>query len=412
MGRKKKASTQPEEERLLFDKEQNSTTPESSQSNEDSTGGETKDNSQTGAEQGSSTNVDGNSNNNTSTESSITPELRSKINSAIDKLRDTYMRLGGEEGTKKRKELMLALFKYKSVDEALTRFREVLGKTGFLGLEREQELIPIVEYYGTIKDKTALVVNSHWDMTKEEGKTPLMTRKRVDDIRNDIRSQGYEAMKEFMTYLAMFDSIKKVYHLYYRLKYSYLSMAYQSTIYFQTYEWLGKAEELFNSFASLVDPNKREEFSKLAQDYNTYLQSYQRFGELEEVKGEGWIDKQRDNCLTYADVITTDFCRKRLADFKGAVVGIDKWIAYHKVEMFIPMELREQRANLHYAQIQELQSKYYFSHLKYMEDHGETPTDADKKIALFPEYDEVEPNEEVTKYIYKQLDGYKQKIQQ
>ena len=76
--------------------------------------------------------------------------------------------------------------------------------------------------------------------------------------------------------------------------------------------------------------------------------------------------------------------------------------------MFVPMELREQIDMLEQGYLQELQSKYYHSHLKYMEERGETITDADRKIALFPEYEEVKPDEGTKKYTLEKLDGYKE----
>lgn len=406
MGTKKKVSTQPQEDKqLLFNLEGNPTNPEESQRSEDSTGGEAI-NSNGGIGKGSSINPECNNNEETS-KRNISPERSEKIRSSMEKLRETYVAMGGKEGIEKRTELLKALLQYRGGKEAaLTLFRERISSKGYEGIEKS--IIPIVEAYGTTKDKVALVVNGYFDMKRDPyNRTPIVSKKEANEIKAKVREQGREEMVAFMNALSLFDTLRFILPHFYKAKYSYLSLAYQSTIYFQTYEWLGKTEELFKSFASLVDPNKQEEFNELAKSYNSYLQTYQRFGELEEKSGDGWLDKQREDCLNYAEIITKEFCEDRLSRLKGAIEAIEEWIKDNGAEMFVSMELRDQIEVCKTETIQELQSKYYFSHLSYMEEEGETPTDADRKIAIFPEYNEVERNEETYKYIYKKLDGYK-----
>lgn len=292
-----------------------------------------------------------------------------------------------------------------STEDTLTLFREKVSKVGYHGIKAD--MIPVVEKHGTTKDKVALVINAHFDM-KRDKKTPLLSRKQADDIKAEIKTHGRTEMVEFMNCLSLYDALRNILNLFYRVKYAYLSMAYQATIYFQTYEWLGEVEELFNSFVPLVAPDKQKEFKQLTEKYNNYLQNYQRFGELEEVNGKGWIDRQRSNCFDFADVITTELCKNKLSQLKGAIEAIEKWVQDNKAEMFVSMELRDQLFDIQTGDIQELQSKYYHSHLKYMEERGDTPTDEDKKIALFPSYDEVEADDDICKFIYKKLDGYKE----
>ena len=150
------------------------------------------------------------------------------------------------------------------------------------------------------------------------------------------------------------------------------------------------------------------ELKLIAKNYNDYLNLFQRFGDLDEVQGDGWIDKQRGNCFEFAEALTTEYVTNRLAELKGHITAIKLWIKKNGAEMFVPMELRKQIDMLEQGYLQELQSKYYHSHLKYMEERGETITDADRKIALFPEYEEVKPDEGTKKYTLKKLDGYKE----
>lgn len=414
MGRKKKASTQPQEEQLLFTTEERPTTPEVNQRSEDSIGGETN-NNQTGVENGSSTNVDGNTNKATSKNtSSLLDNSEKFVQEAIKRHKEFVEQMGGYEAVQKHLDLskvMLITYRNRGnsvaeiTESVLNEFRNEVSKYGYSGIDKN--MIPVVEHYGTTKDKVALIVNAHFDM-KRDKETPLLSRKQADDIKAEIKTHGREEMVKFMNYLSLHDTLRFILPHFYRAKYSYLAMAFQSTIYFQTYEWLGKAEELFKRFSSLVDPDKQAEFRQLAKEYNSYLQSYQKFGELDEKSGEGWIDKQRKDCLTYADVLSTDFTKTKLSQVKGVIEAIERWTKDNGAEMFISMELRDQIDPLKAEAIQELQSKYYSSHLSFMEERGETPTEADRKIALFPEYEEVERSEEAYKFIYSKLDGYKE----
>ena len=420
MGRKKKASTQQPEEQLLFTTEQKPTTPEVEKSSEDSTGGETI-NDQSGEDSGSTcTQTDSNNDIVTSKESGSLLDSEEFVQDAIKRHKECVEQMGGYEAVQKRLDLSRALLiTYRNrgnsvkeiVEDVLKEYRDGVGKYGYVAIKKE--MIPIIEYYGTIKDIAALCTLAYFDMERDSHGsivpiTPLLSRSRTDEIRNEVRSRGRDAMVEFMNSLSLYETLKRNFHLFYRFKYTYTSMAYQATIYFQTYEWLGKAEELFNSFAPLVPEDKQAELKLIAKNYNDYLNLFQRFGDLDEVQGDGWIDKQRGNCFEYAEVLTTEYVTNRLAELKGHITAIKLWIKKNGAEMFVPMELREQIDMLEQGYLQELQSKYYHSHLKYMEERGETITDADRKIALFPEYEEVKPDEGTKKYTLKKLDGYKE----
>lgn len=339
----------------------------------------------------------------------------SSIGTSRESLIQRTAHLKGKKQYHKLSEIYAAFVHYKDeapnrkevIEFVLDKYRKGLAEGGYNFIQKEKQLIPIVEAYGSVKDKVALIVNAHFDMSKDEIE-PLLSRNEAEAIKAEIRTQGIEAMEEFMTYLYLTDALRFILQQFYTAKFSFLSSAYQSTIYLHTYEWLGKTEELFNSFASLVDPNKQAEFNQLATEYNSYLQNYQRFGELDEKSGDGWVDEQREDCLSYAQILCTEVCRNRLSQLKGAIEAIEQWTKDNEAELFLPMELRNQIHTLKTETIQELQSKYYSSHLRYMEERGETPTEADRKIALFPGYEEVERKLRTYKYIYYKLDGYKE----
>lgn len=330
----------------------------------------------------------------------------------------SYLGLGSERQLEVLKSLYLSFMKYKdetpegenTIEYILQKFRNKVAKSGSVGLMKEKDVIPIVSVLGTPKDKAALVLAAYWNMRGGDYNT-ILNRKEVDEVRESVREQGEKAMKEFVHSLAIRDALHKGLHIFYRLKFSYFSLAYQTALYFHTYEWLGKAEELFNSFTPLVDPTKKEEFKRLTEEYNSYLQNFQQFGELDKVDGNRWVDKQRKTCLEWAEA-ACEICSEKLSDLKGAVEGFRVWIKDNKAEILVPTEVLDQLSiGVRFDTIiKELQGKYKKTHLETLEREGKTITEEDKKIALFPNYEDVDANKKISNIVYQNLDGLKKDV--
>lgn len=291
-------------------------------------------------------------------------------------------------------------------DNVLQEFRDRVGKLGYKGLY--EEMLPFVEVYGTTKDKAALNAIAFHDMSRGIVKTPVLSsRGRTEDIKRNIQLQGQEEVLEYMENLTYYDAIQNTLNYFYELKYNYASAAYQATIYLNQYEWLKKAEELFNSFTAIVPEDKQADLKIIAKNYNNYLKSCQPFGELDEVKGKGWKDKDTANCLDYAKSIIEVVVQKKLANVKGFIEGVNKWVKSFGAEMFIPMELRDQIEFIKGGYVDELQDKYYTSHLKRMKERGEIITNESKVIAVFPSYEDIKPDKEVVKLTINKLNENK-----
>ena len=343
-------------------------------------------------------------------------EIDSLIKEAIERRDKLVEALGGTEIVKRQKDLVKALLidykdKGETIEErigyALTEYRDKIAMYGYKLLR--PEMVPIVETYGTIKDKAALCCIGYFDLTRENKveigtkAEPVLDRKRVDEIRKKIRRMGKGAIVEYMNYLSLYNCFMEIFHLFYRVKYTYLAIAYQITIYFNTYEWLTKTGELFNA----IEPHINDkELTKIATDFNEYLQNYQRFGELKEVKGEGWQETQAGNCLEYASLLT-EIATDRLSALKGHIKGIKSWAAENEALIFMPMEMREQIEDVEEGYIKELHSKYYKNYIK---ERGELSTEEERKAAIYPSYDETKANEEMITFTIKKLNGYKKEF--
>lgn len=301
--------------------------------------------------------------------------------------------------------------KSRTIDELLEYFRFKVGKFGYYPLiDEDKDLIPIVAAYGSVRDKTALAINAHFDFIKDHPKEkPILSRAQANEIRKSIGVLGEKYREEFVGYLIIYDTFNNTKGSFYRAKYKFFACGLTAVAYFNTYEWLGKAEELFNSFAPLVDPNKKEEFKRLTDEYNDYLQNYQTFGELENVSGDNWIDKKREDCLEFATATTETLVRNSLAEFKGTIAAFKKWIKDNDAEIFAPIQLkRELLLAERLCYLRELQGKYYKSFLKEIEKRGDEITEQDKKLAVFPEWEDVEPNQKIEEIITREINDYRE----
>lgn len=342
----------------------------------------------------------------------INDKIEAVVKAAMERKEHIIEELGGEEFVKRNKELVKALLiDYKDKGEtaqerigyAVSEYRDKIARYGYKLLR--PEMVPIVETYGSIKDKAALCSIGFFDMNRERNVIigadiePLLTQKRMEAIKRGIRRMGKEAVAEYMNYLSLYNCFMEIFHLFYRMKYTYLAIAYQITIYFNTYEWLNKTGELFKA----IEPHINDkELTKIATDFNEYLQNYQRFGELKEVKGEGWQETQADNCLEYATIMTK-IATDRLSALKGHIAGIMEWAVINDANYFIPMELRDGIESAEKGYIKELQGKYY---KKQSDNH----TEEERKVAIFPSYDDIKPNEDMKNYTIKKLNEAKKEF--
>lgn len=304
-------------------------------------------------------------------------------------LDEACAKLGGKERVLSRLTLDEALFKYKNKDEALSRFRELLSTVGANGIRKEKGLIQVVEAYGTIRDKAALVCICYFDLLTWGSKKPLITKSRVDKIRKEISKSGALALNEYTDTLAFYNALHLTKNPFFREMRGYFMDAYRSATYMLTYEWITKAEEMYSEFATMVDASKKREFEEFTKGYRAYLENFREFGNAEEKKGKEWLEKQITDlhaCMRYF----SDRSKTRLEIYKGARAGIQKWIADFDAAMFIPAELRQALAST--PQVPEIQERF----IKYNQSQEAVSRD----LAVFPNHNEVLPDEDVARLYY------------
>lgn len=325
--------------------------------------------------------------------------------------------LGGREHAEKMLDLSGVLYKNRRrgsnanevAENILQEFRSVVGEKGYYGIT--EEMIPVVEVYGTIKDKAALCANAYFDMEQRrqsEKREPLLDRERTDEIRAGIRAQGMKSMVEFTNYLSLYEALNNSGELAYGLKKAFISSVYHTLLYINLYEWIGDTEDLISSVTPLVQEDKREELQHIISKHDKYLQTLPMFGKANREESEaGWIkDRKRRVYFEVAETLASLYVADELADLKGYIEALRLWIEKNEAEMFVPMNIR---INLWIAdkepiEVQDVDERYFRSHIKKMEESGEPISDADMEVAILPEYAAIKGSKSITKYTLNFLD--------
>lgn len=345
-----------------------------------------------------------------------TPEDRKLIQHYAEELKKKVDSLGGIEDVQRRLELSTSIFYYHTlarkagidvedvnatIEFILKLYREAIMTKGYKGLK--SNMIPVVYYYGTIKDRTALCLQYfEYNRWEPNGKHPPVSRQTIDNVRLRIHKAGKKDVKEFLGYLAIYDAYTSITKHFLYTASVYFSYSYQAALYLQNYEWTMRTAELLTAIKPLIEVNSKDK-AKAVKDFmgvidkqNEYLNSNQRFGRLKILNGKV-EDKEAFDCLDYA-IFMANQAAEYLSSVKGIIEGIKEWTNEQEgnpyKSILMPQELREKVIEPDYfTSIDDVQDKYYKDHLKKMEEKGETITEYDKKIAIFPSYDSVEVDE-------------------
>lgn len=348
-----------------------------------------------------------------------TPEDNKLIQHYADQIKQTVKSLGGIEAVQRRLELSTSIFYYhtlarkagidvqdfdKTVEYILQLFRDAIATKGYKGLERN--MIPVVYFYGTIKDKAGLCLQ-YFDYFRsvKNGKHPPINKHTIDSIRQDINDSGRENLRQFVNYLAVFEAYKAVSKHYYFVEAIYFSTIFQTALYIQNYEWITRTADLLTTMRPLitktadgVTEDEVKAFADVIDKQNEYLQSNHLYGELK-VLNEKVEDKEAFSCLEFATGMAKGIA-PLLSNLKGIIEGLKEWTNEQEgnpyKSILMPQEIRnviltpEEKLT-----INEVQDKYYTYYLKKMEEKGETITDHDRAIAILPSYSDVEVDENI-----------------
>lgn len=306
----------------------------------------------------------------------------------------------------------------KLVNSILGLFRHNVSKNGYKKLTLSE--VVIAQFFGTLKDKAVLCIQ-HFDYVRDDGgKRNPVSEKRANNIRASIWAQGDEATEQLKRYLTTYDAYTTITQKLTTVKAMYTTNALSAALYLQNFEWLDRVCNLSDSFEKVLATAhgnamlSKSQLEELVNLRDRYLMENYTFGSLAyENKGR----KDKIDTLQYADeYIIKQAVIPTLSALKGAIMAIKEWAKANDDEdyLLMPYVMKKEIIDPNDTyRIEEINDRFYLSHLKKLEAEGKTITEDDKYISAFPSFDDVEADEEVKETVFKSLnEGYKEKFNQ
>lgn len=266
------------------------------------------------------------------------------------------------------RELLKAVKKYGSIEEAILAFREAALSKGYKGLE--PEMVPVIEVYGNLRDLALLVFVGFIQGTGYN--SPLITQKEAQKIRDKITSteQGFSLYRTLiMAYPTL--NISQWISNYYKQSYShYIALTAEAITKWKNEK---KLQAIYGVVSEMVSGAQLERVTELTGE-----PSLQRLQKL-------WMDVVE--------------CSKRaneaLSDFKGAIVMCEEWLRdKDAMELFSYPYGLQRKPLLNTEAYSDIPYNYYVRSLTSSEvPEGATDPDGEEGTALLMNYEDIEPSE-------------------
>ena len=336
---------------------------------------------------------------------------------------ETVAKMGGKRRAQKEPDLFKALVTYGTPEEGLRLFRDETESRGNAGITKH--MIPIVVNYGTVKDKMILLLLSRPDRMRDK-LDPLLTKRQFDRIRDEMYKYGYG--DEMLAYLNAYSAMRKVEDNVNYAKACYLLHGEKAAQYLVTFLWLQRAEALFNAIQHNEDvfnelyldyeamDGKYKEWihdnytptRKLMQDYEKELMENSQWG-------AAWDDKSPESLIPFEDadkrkvweyfVKCCKIAEKRLSEYKGALAAVEEWAERYHARSLMPTRLK---SIIDFAPfdttIDAIPDTFCHNYIKKMEEAGESLSKEERARAVYPDFEEVEPDKKTKDYITERID--------
>lgn len=323
-------------------------------------------------------------------------EKEKELESKIKSLNKFYKYLPAKQAERKRKALAKALLSLKKpIEETLKEYREAIEAKGYYGVNAK--IAPIVEAYGTIEDRIELIVNGYFDMKYDLYDKQKIEQASARSLMDSVSYEGdYKAVWDRYVYL--YERLRDTIEPFNQVKDSYMESCYTAIAYLTKYEWMKLTEHTLSYVKPLIDEAKIGAFTELTESLNSYLiENAQRELSLNK-EGTGYEFKGAEDLLNFAKEVT-ELLELKMAQYKAAIETINEWAKENGMERAMPMGIKQNTQIITFKDdnFHDIPKKYFKRNLRELERAGKVPTEEEKKLALFPIYDETEPDKSTRK---------------
>lgn len=218
------------------------------------------------------------------------------------------------------KELLKAVRKYHSIDEAVVAFREGTDKSGYHGIE--PEMVSVIKIYGTPHDKAVLVLLGYYmaDIMDWEKRVSL---KETDQIRNSVKKGSQEDIEQYRDVFVYYQTLMSAQWM---LKcqanqFEKNERATEEAI--AMYEAMRQTQDFFNKVSSLIPTERKQELMELMELHNNSSLSINK-GHLTQSPDGGFADEGLAKQWRIAERLAKD-ANKELSVFKGMRIAYTNW---------------------------------------------------------------------------------------
>lgn len=305
-------------------------------------------------------------------------ERQRKIEEAIREIREkgTTLRDMGL-GITTTKELLKAVKKYHSIEEALVTFRQEVADKGYCGIERE--MIPVIRVYGSARDKGVLVALGHYDAKVNDAE--VVTSKEADSIRESVKRGSEEDISTYRDCFVLQETVDAGFWMFRYLEAKTDLTTQRAAIEIIKFENLKKTQEDLNKLIALIPSDRQPELSSiLPETMPTDEEIQQQWAEVKEAVKAANLD--RAYCV-------------------GGINGLRDWMKEHNATDLIGRRFKQAiDGMLVFGDIlTNIPDKYY------RHNNPDTSVEEADEKALLLTFDEVNPMEVTYKGFKVYLDG-------
>lgn len=305
-------------------------------------------------------------------------ERQRKIEEAIREIREkgTTLRDMGL-GITTTKELLKAVKKYHSIEEALVTFRQEVADNGYCGIERE--MIPVIRVYGSARDKGVLVALGHYDAKVNDAE--VVTSKEADSIRESVKRGSEEDISTYRDCFVLQETVDAGFWMFRYLEAKTDLTTQRAAIEIIKFENLKKTQEDLNKLIALIPSDRQPELSSiLPETMPTDEEIQQQWAEVKEAVKAANLD--RAYCV-------------------GGINGLRDWMKEHNATDLIGRRFKQAiDGMLVFGDIlTNIPDKYY------RHNNPDTSVEEADEKALLLTFDEVNPMEVTYKGFKVYLDG-------
>lgn len=304
-------------------------------------------------------------------------ERKRKIEETIREIREkgTSLRDMGL-GITTTKELLKAVRKYHSIEEALVTFRQEVADNGYYGIECE--MIPVIRVYGTARDKALLVAMGYYDAKRSDKER--LTEKEVKSIRESIYRSSEEEINTYRDCFILYETIEAGFWMYRYLETKTDLSTERAATEITKYEDMKRTQEILNKVGSLIPSDRQQELSSMLPDSIPSDEDIQQ--QWEEVK----------------KAIKTANSDK--AYFVGGLNGLRDWMTEHNATDLMRMRFKDIiEVQLDFGDIVKNIPEQY-----YRRSNPDTSVEEADEKALLLTFDEVNPKDVTYRGFRKYLD--------